>query len=193
MPPADRHWLLTWTTYGSWLPGDDRGSVSPVRDAPGSRRKHNRPGTDYDPPLPGLIRSARGLLKSPPIRLTPAQAEVVFQQFQQTAKHRGWALLAVAIMRTHIHIVVGVPGDPDPHTILRDFKSYASRALNSSWTKPAGRWWTESGSKRKLPDQPDVIAAVHYVAHQPAPLLIWIADLPEFAHLRQGERGASAP
>ena len=27
MIAADRHWLLTWTTYGTWLPGDDRGSV----------------------------------------------------------------------------------------------------------------------------------------------------------------------
>jgi REP element-mobilizing transposase RayT len=190
MPPADRHWLLTWTTYGSWLPGDERGSVTPVRDAPGPRLKHNRPRTDYDSSLPGLARSARSLLKSPPIRLTLPQAEVILAQFHETAQHRGWTLLAVAIMRTHIHIVIGVPGDPDPDTILRDFKSYASRALNRSWTKPAsGTWWTESGSKRKLPDEPAVLAAVRYVAHQPAPLLIWIADLPEFASLR-GERSA---
>jgi len=26
----DRHWLLTWTTYGTWLPGDARGFVSPI-------------------------------------------------------------------------------------------------------------------------------------------------------------------
>ena len=28
----DRHWFLTWTTYGSWLPGDPRGFVSQLRD-----------------------------------------------------------------------------------------------------------------------------------------------------------------
>ena len=25
----DRIWFLTWTTYGTWLPGDERGFVSP--------------------------------------------------------------------------------------------------------------------------------------------------------------------
>jgi hypothetical protein len=31
----DRFWLLTWTTYGTWLPGDERGFVSEVRDDSG--------------------------------------------------------------------------------------------------------------------------------------------------------------
>ena len=42
-------------------------------------------------------------------------------------------LLAVAIMANHIHVVVGVPGDPEPDTLLRDFKSYASLCLNKSY------------------------------------------------------------
>jgi hypothetical protein len=28
-----RYWFLIWTTYGTWLPGDDRGFVSPVRSS----------------------------------------------------------------------------------------------------------------------------------------------------------------
>lgn len=31
--PNLRCWLLTWTTYGTWLPGEDRGFVSPVRSS----------------------------------------------------------------------------------------------------------------------------------------------------------------
>ncbi len=32
----DRYWPLTWTTYGTWLPGDARGfAVSNVRDGLG--------------------------------------------------------------------------------------------------------------------------------------------------------------
>jgi hypothetical protein len=54
-------------------------------------------------------------------------------------------------MNNHFHIVAGVLGDPDPHDLMRDFKSYASRRLNRNWAKPeSGTWWTESGSVRKL-------------------------------------------
>jgi hypothetical protein len=28
----DRYWLLTSTTYDTWLPGDERGSVTRVKD-----------------------------------------------------------------------------------------------------------------------------------------------------------------
>ena len=38
--------LLTWTTYGSWLPGDPRGHVSPVyRQQGGYQKRQNIPGT----------------------------------------------------------------------------------------------------------------------------------------------------
>ena len=79
-------------------------------------------------------------------------------------------------MRNHVHLVVGVPGDPEPDTLLRDFKSYASRALNHRWPKPAsGTWWTQSGSTRKLADMP---AAVRYAQEQEHPLVVWAADDP---------------
>ncbi len=28
---ADNVWLLTWTTYGTWLPGDNRGFMGYIR------------------------------------------------------------------------------------------------------------------------------------------------------------------
>ena len=36
-------------------------------------------------------------------------------------------------MADHVHLVVGVPGDPDPHAMLRDFKAYGSRALSAGF------------------------------------------------------------
>jgi hypothetical protein len=44
----DRFWLLTWTTYGSWLPGDRRGFVGKLRDETGRPIIHNEPGTPCD-------------------------------------------------------------------------------------------------------------------------------------------------
>ena len=80
-------------------------------------------------------------------------------------------------MANHVHAVVGVIGDPEPATILRDLKSYGSRALNLRYPCPAsGTWWTESGSRRKLPDDPAIQAAIEYLRTQEFPLVIRIAD-----------------
>ena len=168
----DRYWLLTWTTYGTWLPGDARGFVSPVRDDSGQSVIHNVFGTEYDHDLPALAQHAREALKSPPIYLTREQAQAVLEQFQQTAAHRNWKLCAAAVMANHAHIVVGVPGDPDPASLLHDFKAYASRALNRRWPHTE-TWWTVSGSRRKLPDESAVTAAMRYVERQQAPLAVW--------------------
>src|SRR4051794_36111565 len=114
----DRHWLLTNTCYGTRLPGDRRGFVGRVRehrpldpeDKP--RVTHNGPGAPCDADMPGLAAAAGGRMRGPVIRLTTAHAEALLAQLLETARHRGWSILAVAIMCDHFHIVVAVPGDP---------------------------------------------------------------------------------
>ncbi len=110
----DRYWLLTWTTYGTWLPGDARGFVSNVGDDTGHGIRHNHPGAEYDADHPGLHRYMQARLKCSPIYLTQDQAPVLLAQFQETAGYRRWQMLAAAIMANHVHLVVGVHGDPDP-------------------------------------------------------------------------------
>jgi REP element-mobilizing transposase RayT len=171
----DRYWLLTWTTYGTWLPGDDRGFVSNIDRGDGKGYRLNQPGTEPAKAMRGLTRMAAQSMKGPPVYLDLDHATVLFQQLQNTANYRGWQLQAIAIMRNHVHVVVGVPGDPEPDTLLRDFKSYGSRAFNQRWKKPSsGTWWTESGSKRKLPNEDAVAGAVAYVRDQEYPLAVWI-------------------
>jgi hypothetical protein len=86
-----RAWLLTNTTYGSWLPGDVRGSVTSVRDrrpgdAPGETRiEHDLPGEPWEDEIPGLAASARANLSGPPISLDVGKAEILLAQFQETA------------------------------------------------------------------------------------------------------------
>ena len=169
MIAPDRYWLLTWTTYGTWLPGDDRGSVVDSRP-----HRQNIPGSPYLSPQLDIHQRARTVQAGPSVYLSAEQAAVALTQFHETATYRGWFLHAAAVMRNHVHLVVGVPGDPEPETLLRDFKSYASRAINTRWPKPAsGTWWTASGSTRKLSDVP---AAVQYVRDQEYPLVVWVAD-----------------
>jgi hypothetical protein len=89
------------------------------------------------------------------------------------------------------HVVVGVPGDPSPGTLLRDYKSYASRALNRSFgVRQSSTWWTESGSKRKLPHEDAIVAAVLYVARQVNPLVVRIDE--KFREIVIGALGEAA-
>ena len=171
----DRHWLLTWTTYGTWLPGDSRGFVSPIPRKSGKWTRENRPGVAYDRDVPERLAESRRLLKGPPVFLRLPQAELLLGQFQETAAHRGWGLLAAAVMRAHVHLVVGVPGDPEPDALLRDFKAYGSRALNRRFSRPeSGTWWTEGGSKRVNRTVELVVRAVRYVARQEGALVVWV-------------------
>ena len=174
---VDRYWFLTWTTYGTWLPGDPRGYVGVVTDETGTAVNHNQYGTPAALPNERLRESARRSLKSSPIVLTLPQAESLFEQFQETARIRQWLPIAVGIMHTHIHMVVGVAGDPDPEKILGDFKAYGSRCLNRGWGQPASvTWWTTGGSTRKLPDGFAVETVVPYIRQQANPLLIWTRE-----------------
>lgn len=171
----DRYWFLTWTTYGTWLPGDDRGFVSDVRSDDGPKVRHNQFGAEPQSKMRGLELSAKKLMKGPPIFLNIEQAQVLWDQFEVTARLRFIELIAGAIMRNHVHMVVGVKGDPDPQWLLGGFKSYGSRALNARFGKPqSGTWWTQSGSCRKLKNQDSVNAAVEYVRNQEFPLFVWI-------------------
>jgi REP element-mobilizing transposase RayT len=185
LPPwrIDRYWFLSNTFYGNWLPGEERGFVSRVRDQrpedkPSKvRHEHDKLGTPYDRDYSGLHDHAQKLLKCVPIHIALAQAEALLAQFKETAQHRGWELRAVAIMANHVHIVVGVKGDPDPTKVLGDFKAYGSRKLNQGWgNPPSGTWWTYGGSKRKVKDEAHLRNVIEYVRNQKDPLLIWIAD-----------------
>jgi REP element-mobilizing transposase RayT len=176
-----RSWLLSNTYYGTWLPGDGRGSVTSVRDTrpedvPGDFRfAHDIPGTPWEEELPALHRAAERQMKGPPVYFDIPKAETVLAQFQETAAYRGRLLRAVSLMYNHCHLVVQTKDDPDPGRMLADFKAYASRALNRGFGKPASdTWWTNKGSKRKLKDDEALAAAIHYVLYkQPNPLVVW--------------------
>ncbi len=92
-------------------------------------------------------------------RLDLGDALVVLDAVRETCTYRSWFLLAAHVRRTHIHLVVD--GIVEPSGAIRDFKAYASRALNSQ--EPCRRW-ARGGNARSLANARAVNAAAGYVA-----------------------------
>lgn len=196
----DRYWLLTWTCYGNWLPGDERGFVGNVRDSDGVQTVHNIPGTPYDADLPLLEAWVHQHMTGSPVTLEPPEAEAMIEQYQETTRIRHWSLEAASVMHNHTHLVVGVPGDPDPQSILETFKSWATRAVKKVRPLPSnGSFWTAKGSKRKLADEAALGSAVIYVVKkQPNPLAVihapwWQELLDAYTGGKRGSKKAPGP
>jgi REP element-mobilizing transposase RayT len=142
----------------------------------GTIRLRNRPNTPLLPANPTLEQAVKRRLREVPVALSRRHARCAFAAIEETCGFRAWRLLAAAIMATHLHVIVGVAGDPDSAAILRDLKSYASRRLNRAFGGRPNRWWTESGSRRKLLGEVSVRAAMRYVRDQERPLVVWIDE-----------------
>lgn len=170
MDASRRYWLLTWTTYGSWLPGDARGSVTRIRDeipSESPRVERDVFETPYVESMPELVDSVRTRMKGEPVLLSREQAAVVARTMEEVCRHRRWELLAGSAMSNHVHVVIGALASTETAAILRDLKSYSARALKERWKRPSsGTWWTQSGSRRPLKDESAVIAASDYVKNQ---------------------------
>ena len=78
---------ITWTCYGTWLPGDPRGHVSNHLNKHNVYLpKQNIPGTDYAGGDRKTWENARSFQKGETVYLTAAQAELVCHSMVRAAK-----------------------------------------------------------------------------------------------------------
>ncbi len=157
--------LITWTCYGTWLPGDRRGYVSNTLEPEGSYRpKQNAPGTPYAEDDAATRRRARSLQKWPSVLLARESAACVARALVQAARDRNWRILRAAIMANHVHVLVTDCPDDGPH-VRRVLKGTTQAALSdgAGWNR---RWWTAGGSDRYLHTDEAVWQAARYVAKQ---------------------------
>src|SRR5438552_13364042 len=98
---------ITWTCYGTWLPGDKRGYVSntllPKR---GYLPRHNVPGTPYLADNPYARGHAAAPQKWPTVFLSKEQALAAAKSLVEAARQRGWRIVRGAMMANHVHLVV---------------------------------------------------------------------------------------
>jgi REP element-mobilizing transposase RayT len=157
--------LITFRCYGTWLHGDQRGSVD---------RLHNRYQAPYAPANDNRNRYNEGMLKSEPVLLDAARRASVEMAIRETCDYRSWILRAMSVRTNHVHVVVSI-GAQKSELALNAFKANATRQMRQD-----GRWqmdyspWVDKGSRRNLWNESSVARAIDYVLDGQGD------DLPEF-------------
>src|SRR5262245_11622056 len=93
--PEPIAYFITWTTYGSWLPGDERGWVE-------------KPSRLRDPD-PAREEFARHLMTESECSLDHEQRHIVEKTVDDHCHLRGWQLHIVNCRTQHIHAVISAP------------------------------------------------------------------------------------
>ncbi len=157
--------FFTVRCFGTWLHGDDRGSVDRHRNTYGTPRiPANSKWEDYN----------RCALKRPPVLLGAARRKSVENGIRRLCEKRGWNIHALNVRTNHIHAVLDIRG-ANSRRALGSLKAYSTRQMRED-----GNWnseetpWAEKGSRRNLWNERSVLEACDYVLNRQGD------DLPDF-------------
>ena len=151
--PEPLAYFLTWPTYGTWLPGDERGWV---------KRHHG-----HQLPDPPRKLEATARMTEQACQLDDMQRRLVEQTVADHCRIRGWTLHAVNCRSNHLHIVVTANRHPDE--VREQFKAWTVRNLEQRQSQSVPtisireKWWAERGSKRYINDEDGLEAVILYV------------------------------
>jgi REP element-mobilizing transposase RayT len=140
-------YMVTWTTYGTWLQGDKRGYVREGKILPADA---------------GLEEANKKLQKSGLFRLTPEQKRVVEEAVLKEAKRIGQEILALAVCSNHIHLVASKSNESIENAVSR-YKNVSSSALKK--TGLTKRIWTRGFDKRFCFSGKHLEQKIEYVRH----------------------------
>jgi REP element-mobilizing transposase RayT len=141
--------FITWTVYGSYLQGDERGW------------RRRREGIQS--PQPRLAEWRRERLKHDVIFLSPEERKVVAIECRRHCDHRGWHLWEVNARSNHVHVVVTAVGYSGK--IVRDqLKANCTRGLRQQSERYCNRAvWTVGGDWESVNSDDDLEAVCLYV------------------------------
>jgi REP element-mobilizing transposase RayT len=154
-------YLVTFSTYGSHLPGDARGSAD----------RH----IGWRAPEPRLEAYAANAMRELAFLLNYVEdRRMVRDAIVKICTGKSWNLAALHIRSTHVHVVV--EADVPPGRVLQALKAYATRALRFASTQPRNHYWTRSGDVRRLATRKAVDQAIRYVLDEqgePMETFVW--------------------
>jgi REP element-mobilizing transposase RayT len=146
-------YLITFRAYGTWLHGDERGSID---------QHHRRYNTPRLPPSARRKQFEKTLLKQPPVQLSQGQIAVIDNSIRNTCEIRKWRLWALNVRTNHLHCVV--TADCNPKTVLIALKANATRSMKADgcWASELSPW-AQGGSKKYLWTEEELANAIVYV------------------------------
>jgi len=146
-------YLLTWTTYGTWLSGDRRTSVT---------HHNNKPGTPYSPADAVVTAAVRATMKHDPLYLSLDMRGCVDRTIRDHCEYRQWKLHAVNARSNHVHAVLSAALEPE--SVMAQLKAWSTRRLReASFVEIDRQVWTKHGSTRYLWDDKAIHDASRYV------------------------------
>jgi len=138
-------YMLTWTTYGSWLQGDKRRYVKDGKVLDGDEE---------------LFELCRFLQKGPAVKLRYDEKQVVRCAILNEAEHINLKVGALAVCSNHVHLLLRFSPMPIGRLISR-FKNISTSALKEFGR--TGRIWTRGFDKRFCYDQDQFNAYIKYI------------------------------
>ena len=150
-------YFLTFRTYGSWLHGDARGSVT---------RFTNQYGTEFLPSDPDWERQDKRLMTRSPVTLDEEQRKEVDLAIRELCSLRGYLLRALNVRTNHVHTVVSA-NTYRPALLLNALKARATAALRRKrhWIDERSPW-SDGGSKRYVWTDASLERTIDYVLNQ---------------------------
>jgi len=140
--------FITWTAYGTWLPGDSRGWR---KWKAGEQR-----------PQPLLEDWCRDQMTERPVLLSESHRACVEKVIRAHAELRGWALHAVSARSNHVH--VAVTANAPPKRVRDQFKANGTRVLRERPDRIANKKvWTKGGDIEFIDSDEELEQVVLYI------------------------------
>lgn len=140
-------YFITWTTYGTWLPGDERGWT----------QWHQ----GWKAPDKSLADYSRSIMTEDAVTLQTVQRQLVEGTIVKHSNIRNWKLWAKNCRTNHVHVVV-TAYRYDGETVRDQFKAWCTRLLKSEFNPKKTNWWTEGGYVKPIDNEDDLSAAIRY-------------------------------
>jgi len=181
-----------WTTYLSWLPGDDRGHWSPLIDFYGQLvREGHRINAGSEATRQAAIRQAKGQPKTlceTDIKLLAASIEEVARGGPAAGVAGGapaaaWTIYAAALHPQHVHLLLAANTEPVSRFVGR-VKGKSSSRIGHANGEAGQRVWTQGFWRVFLFDWEAVRAVRYYIichntrCGMPADPFGWITPPP---------------
>lgn len=145
-------YFITFTTHGSWLHGDERGSVDPWHN------QYESPTIDRND---AIQNSDRKRMRRDSVVLNAEMRRAVEVTIRNVCNFRDWTLYALNVRTNHVHVVVSA--EQSPERVMNTLKSWSTRRLREANLYDCDHSpWTRHGSTRYLWNDEELQAAGKY-------------------------------